>query len=187
MIKNKMFRKLKNYKKSKNIILFYCLNQLTISGIYHKWGRKSSLRRKKFSWEENFFFIKVFFTFLHFLCAGLHFVTTVHGLALYARIYVICFLEDQFSIFDLGICIWPWRWPWMIIIVPEMDYLELLHLSLVKISYLTMIFRDFDLEMYDKKHLDELLVRQHIQKWTQCPQITIKNDSVPVKSTHKMS
>ena len=38
---------------------------------------KVFLERKKFSLEENFSFIKVFFTFLHFLCAGLHLVTTV--------------------------------------------------------------------------------------------------------------
>ena len=36
--------------------------------------------------------------------------------------------------------------------------------------------------MYDKKHLDDLLVKQHIQKWTQRPKITIKNDPVRVKT-----
>ena len=36
--------------------------------------------------------------------------------------------------------------------------------------------------MYDKKHLDDLLVKQHIQKWTQRPQIILKNDSLPVKT-----
>ena len=62
----------KNYNKSKNAIVFYCRNQLTINDIYHKWGRKY------FSFEENCFFTKVFFNVRHFLCAGLHVMTTVH-------------------------------------------------------------------------------------------------------------
>ena len=55
------------------------------------------MKKKKFSWEEKKFFleekfffflpIKVFFTFLHFLCAGLHLVTT-EALQMRARCFI---------------------------------------------------------------------------------------------------